>query len=144
MPDVVEHLLFRNGNGALCLAFPPTDSTMEILWKEFYLHPTTIHVWGNKPVKRRFYDLLKKMLNLQSRKGLFNCLPTESDGNRSLTIDLCNAMSKLTHAAEQSGFDADATKLGPIYLSLTNLIMKPVSSFGWVIFKWPHPKGKLQ
>jgi hypothetical protein len=99
------------------------------------LHPTTIHVWGNKPAKRRFYDVLKKMSNLQSRKGLFNRLATETDGDRALTIDLCNAMTKLTASTKKSGVNADATKLGPIYLLLTNSIMEPVSDFVDTIVK---------
>jgi hypothetical protein len=108
---------------------------MEIIWKEFYLHPTTIHVWGNKPEKHRFYNVLKKLSNLQSQKGLFNRLATETDGDRALTINLCNAMSKLTAAAKKSGVDADDTKLGPICLSLTNSIMEPVSDLVDAIVK---------
>jgi hypothetical protein len=54
MPDIVEHLLFGNGNGALGFSYPSTDVAMEMLWKELYLHPATINVWGTKPAKRQF------------------------------------------------------------------------------------------
>jgi hypothetical protein len=101
---------------------------MEVLWKEFYLHPTTIHVWGDQPVKRRFYDVLKKMTNLQSRKGLFNRLATETDGDRALTIDLCNAMTKLNAAAKKAELDVASSRLNPVLLSLTNTIMEPLFS----------------
>jgi hypothetical protein len=102
MPDDVDHLLFGNGNGALCLSFEPTNATLEVLWKELYIHPTTIHVWGDKPAKRRFYDILKRMTNTESRKGLFQRLATETDGDGALPFDLCNAMTKLTAATKKN------------------------------------------
>ncbi len=126
----IEGLLFGNGNGAVILYFPDAEENLQVLWKEFFDNVDTISVWGSRPMKRRLYDALHNLSNLDSRKALFQRLANEICGDRSLTYDLASAMSKKAvetsnSFAKRSVLEAEKEQT----LSLDPKLIKPFSQY---------------
>jgi hypothetical protein len=90
----IEGLLFGNGNGAIIFLFDESGESLQVLWKEFFDNINTIHAWGRRPLKRRFYCAIHNLTSLEARKALFQRLANEVDGDRTLAFDLSAAMAK--------------------------------------------------